>query len=120
MDYVMIYDNNNENYFLILKSIETGQWGILTMNIADKQNPQDEIFNLINRELGIKLVKSLKKVDDAEHNIYLVETNMNLPTTIDLTKYTTYNWSKAEDASAKIIDPVLKSIFVETLYFLKS
>ena len=116
MDYIIVYDTKGPNFFFIVKS---AQWGFLTTTILSKDQPQQEILRLIESQAGVKTVKSLKKVDDALHDIYMVETNMNLPIHI-ASEYSTYGWEKVEDVASKLEDPVLQSVFVEAVEFLKN
>jgi 8-oxo-dGTP pyrophosphatase MutT (NUDIX family) len=106
----VIYDNNEEPYFLIFHRPKTG-WELLKGRIEQGETSEQALKREINEKAKLSKYKILRKLGVIQkiaggdklfnNQVFLVEANMNIPVTPP-NRINTYLWTKKENAVNKL------------------
>ena len=112
---VIIYDNNGELFFLILRRVEGWRgWEFPKTLISDGETEDQAVERLVDEQVGISKSRLIKKLDSTQafqdgqdthvFQFYLVNASMNIPVKnyAQAKKHDNYLWAMLESVQAKL------------------
>jgi 8-oxo-dGTP pyrophosphatase MutT (NUDIX family) len=112
---VIIYDNNGELFFLILRRVEGWHgWEFPKTLIHEGETDEQAVVRLVDDQVGISKSRMIKKLNTTQafqdgqdthvFQIYLVNASMNIPVKnyAAAKKHDNYLWAMRESVQAKL------------------
>jgi ADP-ribose pyrophosphatase YjhB (NUDIX family) len=112
---VIVYDNNGELFFLILRRIEGWRgWEFPKMLVREEETEEQAVIRLMDQHVGISKPKIVRKLNSTQafqdgqdthvFQFYLVNASMNIPVKhyADSKKHDNYLWAMLDNVKTKL------------------
>ncbi|MGV8172023.1 MAG: NUDIX domain-containing protein [Candidatus Woesearchaeota archaeon] len=112
---VIIYDNNGELFFLILRRIEGWKgWEFPKTLILEGETEEQAVTRLMDQQVGISKAKIVRKLNSTQafqdgqdthvFQLYLINASMNIPVKhyADSKKHDNYLWAMLDNVKSKL------------------
>lgn len=126
---LLLYNDVGDKYFLIFHTTNEQKWEIPKTLIAEGVDPENaslqyarQVAGVVKAEVKGKLDKQLSYNYNGQElplQIYLLETSMNSPITINKDKHDTYLWSTMDRVTDKLSDKQDRDIIMWAVEALK-
>ncbi|HYD04059.1 MAG TPA: NUDIX domain-containing protein [Alphaproteobacteria bacterium] len=129
---VIIYDNNGELYFLILRRIEGWRgWEFPKTLIRDGETEEQAVARLMDDQVGIAKSKMVRKLNSTQafqdgqdthvFQFYVINASMNIPVKhyADQKKHDNYLWAALDNIKSKLTWEPEKVALKESLDVIK-
>jgi len=112
---VIIYDNNGEMFFLILRRIEGWKgWEFPKTMIRERETEEQAVQRLMDQQVGVSHSKIVRKLNSTQafqdgqdthvFQFYLINASMNIPVKhyADAKKHDNYLWAMLDNVKTKL------------------
>lgn len=112
---VIIYDNNGEMFFLILRRVEGWRgWEFPKTMVRDGETEEQAVQRLMDDQVGISKAKIVRKLNSTQafqdgqdthvFQFYLINASMNIPVKhyADAKKHDNYLWTMLDNVKSKL------------------
>jgi ADP-ribose pyrophosphatase YjhB (NUDIX family) len=124
----IIYDNNGELFFLILRRIEGWKgWEFPKTLLNEGESEEDAVKRLMDEQVGVNHSKLVRKLNSTQafqdgqdthvFQFYLINASMNIPVKhyADAKKHDNYLWALRDNVQSKLTWEPEKTALIEAI-----